>query len=359
MTRIYFQSQHQYPTGFRFDAQFEAAAGVTALFGPSGAGKTTILGIIAGTLRPERGLVRLDEQVLLDTDRGVCLPPERRHVGCVFQDQRLFPHLSIEANLRYGLRRGTARSVDFSKVVDVLELASLLARYPSTLSGGQQQRVALGRAVLSGPKLLLLDEPLTALDASLKDRVVVYLDYLLNEWQIPTLFVSHDQVDVRRFAAQVVVVSAGRIVGSGPTASTLDQALLGGELPIVAPINLVRLQSARIDDGQIEGQIDGDPNGQRLRVPSQAAELSSPCYVRFLPSDVTLSRGPIAGISIRNQLRGTVRELVRKERDVFVQINFGQTIWAEITADAVAELGLTSGCEVTCLIKASTLQIVR
>jgi molybdate transport system ATP-binding protein len=354
MTKIAFQARNRYPAGFVLDAQFQAAAGVTALFGPSGAGKTTILAIIAGTLQPNEGRVSLDEKLLLETTQQIFLPPEKRHVGCVFQDQRLFPHLTIEANLRYGLRRGTSRPVDFARIVDVLELGSLLQRYPNTLSGGQMQRVALGRAVLSGPKLLLMDEPLAALDANLKDRVVVYLEYLLNEWQIPTLFVSHDQVDVRRFAAQVVVVNAGKVVASGSTSSTLDQALLGGNLPPAAPINLIRIETAKIVAGHVAAEI----NGQLVYLPSYAMGSSSAFYVRFLPSDVTLSRGPIAGISIRNQLRGTVRELARNEKDVFVRIDIGQTIWAEVTADAVAELGLTPGCEVTCLIKATALQIV-
>jgi molybdate transport system ATP-binding protein len=354
MTRIEFQARHRYPAGFTLDAEFEAAAGVTTLFGPSGSGKTTILSILAGTLRPEHGLVKLDGQVLVDTANKIVLPPEKRHIGCVFQDQRLFPHLSIENNLRYGLRRGTGRPVDFSKLVDVLELGDLVNRYPNTLSGGQQQRVALARAVLSGPKLLLMDEPLTALDASLKDRVVVYLEYLLNEWQIPTLFVSHDQTDVRRFAAQVVVVNLGQVVVSGPTASTLDRALLGGDLPWIAPLNLIRIEAARTVDGRVEADL----GGQRLQLPILPLGLPPTFCVRFSPSDVTLSRAPIAGISIRNQLRGTVREIVRKDQDVFVSIDVGQAIWAEITADSVAELALAEGCDVTCLIKATALQIV-
>jgi molybdate transport system ATP-binding protein len=354
VTQISFHARHRYPAGFVLDAAFEAAAGVTALFGPSGGGKTTILEIIAGTLRPDGGRVTLDVRVLADIERGICLPPEVRHVGCVFQDQRLFPHLTVEGNLRYGLRRGTSRPVDFSRVVEVLDLGSLLSRYPQTLSGGQQQRVALGRAVLCGPKLLMMDEPLTALDASLKDRVVGYLELLVKEWQIPTLFVSHDQVDVRRFAGDVVVVNGGKVVASGPTASTLDRAMLGGELPFVAPLNLVRVDRATIADDQVECEV----GGQVLRATSRVPEVSAPFYVRFLPSDVTLSRGPVPGISIRNQLRGAVVELVRNERDVFVHIDVGQTIWAEVTADAVAELGLAAGCEVTCLVKATALRIV-
>jgi molybdate transport system ATP-binding protein len=354
MTRIEFRARHQYLAGFILDAAFEDEDGVTALFGPSGSGKTTILNIIAGILRPQHGVLTLDGQTLVDTTKQVFLRPEQRHVGCVFQDHRLFPHLTIEDNLRYGLRRRPTRAVEFSRVVDVLELGELLNRYPGTLSGGQAQRVALGRAVLSGPKLLLMDEPLTALDADLKGRVLVYLEHLLREWQIPTLFVSHDQVDVRRFAAQAVVVNAGKVVAAGPTGSTLDQALLGGGLPTTEPINLIRIDAAHA----VDGQLVADLNGQHLHLPSHAAEMPSAFYIRFLPSDVTLSRGPIAGISIRNQLRGTVRELIRKERDVFVRIDVGQTIWAEITAEAGAELELVAGSEVTCLIKATALQIV-
>jgi molybdate transport system ATP-binding protein len=355
MTRIEFQARHRYAGGFELADQFEAAAGVTALFGPSGAGKTTILNIIAGILQPREALVCLDDQTLVDTTRGIALPPERRHVGCVFQDLRLFPHLSVEGNLRYGLRRGTSRAVDFSRIVDVLELGDLLARQPYTLSGGQQQRVALGRAVLSGPKLLLLDEPLTALDSSLKDRVVNYLQYLLEEWQIPTLFVSHDQADMRRFASQVVIVNAGRTVAAGPTAATLDRALLEGSLPWAAPLNLLRVDDPRL----VNGQLECDLAGQRLCLPAPPGPLPSRIYVRFQPSDVTLSREPVPGISIRNQLRGTVDELVRRDRDVFIRVNVNQSIWAEVTADAVAELGLAVGSAVTCLVKATALQVVR
>jgi molybdate transport system ATP-binding protein len=219
MARLQFQCRHQFASGFIHHAAFEASEGVTGLFGPSGSGKTTTLAIIAGTLRPQQGTVRLGERVLVDTARGIVLPPERRQVGCVFQDLRLFPHLSVEQNLRYGLNRRPVRKIDFSRVVEILELGAVLDRSTRTLSGGQQQRTALARAVLQGPELLLLDEPLTALDAGLKDRIVVYLERMLAELRIPTLFVSHELADVRRLAERVVVLEAGRVVSSGPAAT--------------------------------------------------------------------------------------------------------------------------------------------
>jgi molybdate transport system ATP-binding protein len=211
VSRLFFRCEHRYPDGFRLDAAFELEEGVTALFGPSGCGKSTILGIIAGVLRPERGMVRLGDRVLIDTSLGIDVPPEKRRVGIVFQDHLLFPHLSVEGNLRFGLKRGSSRPIDFRRVVDVLELHGVLHRSPHTLSGGERQRVALGRALLRGPELLLMDEPLAALDARLKDQVLLYLAQSFAEWRIPTLFVSHDHVDTRRIASRIIAMDAGRV----------------------------------------------------------------------------------------------------------------------------------------------------
>jgi molybdate transport system ATP-binding protein len=172
--RLIFHCRHRYPSGFKLDAHLEVGDGVTALVGPSGAGKSTILSLIAGILRAQEGTIRLGDTALLDTARGICLPPEKRRVGLVFQDQLLFEHMTVRGNLRYGQRRRPARAIDFDRVVDVLELRDLLDRYPRTLSGGQRQRTALGRTILHGPDLMLLDEPLSGLDAALKERIVEY-----------------------------------------------------------------------------------------------------------------------------------------------------------------------------------------
>jgi len=211
VVRLGFRCEHRYPGGFRLDAAFELEEGVTALFGPSGSGKSTILAVIAGVLRPEMGLVHLGDRALLDTSRGIEVPPERRRIAIVFQDHLLFPHLSVEGNLRFGLKRGSARAIDFRRVVDVLELQGMLHRSPQTLSGGERQRVALGRALLRGPELLLMDEPLAALDVKLKDQIFRYLEQSFAEWRIPTLFVSHDLADTRRIASRIIVMDAGRV----------------------------------------------------------------------------------------------------------------------------------------------------
>ena len=195
---------------FQIAVNFEAAGGATALFGPSGGGKTTILEVIAGTLRPDGGRVTLDDRVLVDVERGVCLPPEARHVGCVFQDQRLFPHLTVEGNLRYGLRRGTSRPVDFSRVVEVLDLGALLSRYPQTLSGGQQQRVAVARAFACHPPILLADEPTGNLDSVTGQHVMSLLHALHCDFGTTLVLVTHDR-SIASTMERVIALRDGRI----------------------------------------------------------------------------------------------------------------------------------------------------
>ncbi|REK11947.1 MAG: molybdenum ABC transporter ATP-binding protein [Planctomycetota bacterium] len=229
MNRLSFRCAHRFAGGFALDAAFETDAQVTALFGPSGSGKTSILYMIAGLLRPREGAIALGKQIWLDTRRGIDTRPERRRVGFVLQDHLLFPHLSVERNLTYGLRRrrGENSAIEASRVIEVLELGDLLARYPRNLSGGEKQRVALGRSLLSGPQLLLMDEPLAALDAPLKDRVLSYLERVVEEWHVPTIYVSHNASEVRRLAERVIMLERGRVVHSG----SADELLLEGYSP--------------------------------------------------------------------------------------------------------------------------------
>jgi molybdate transport system ATP-binding protein len=212
-----------YPSGFGLDVDFATNGGVTALFGPSGSGKTSVLSVIAGLRKPDAGVIRLGSHVLDDTEKSTHLHPDKRRIGYVFQDQLLFPHLTVEKNLLYGWKRrgAEARPIDFARVVQVLELGELLDRLPHTLSGGQKQRVALGRALLCGPDLLLLDEPLASLDPDLKDRVLVYVEQALKEWRLPTLFVTHFPEEVKRLAHWVIVFDKGRVVRSGAPRETI------------------------------------------------------------------------------------------------------------------------------------------
>jgi molybdate transport system ATP-binding protein len=230
----------------------------------------------------------------------------------------------------------------------------LLDRRPATLSGGQRQRVALGRALMRGPELLLMDEPLTALDESLKDRILTYLERAVAEWAIPTLFVSHDQADVRRLADQVVMVEAGRVIDSGPTASTLDRALLTRSRQRPNLVNLLRVS----DVCSVEGHWEGRLGEQRLYLPPADYHPGGSACVQFLPRDVVLAADPVGCLSVRNRLQGRVRELVVLPGRTFVAIDVGQFLWAEVTPEAVQELAIEPGKTITCLIKTSAMALV-
>ena len=199
---------------FALAVTFTAAAGLTALFGPSGAGKTSVLNMIAGVLKPSRGRIVVEGAVLFDSEQGINLAPNRRRVGYVFQDARLFPHMSVEHNLLYGygLTPAEARYARPDHVTALLGLGPLLARRPSALSGGEQQRVAIGRALLASPKLLLMDEPLASLDAPRKEEILPYVERLRDEMRIPILYVTHSEAEVRRLAGAVVKIAGGRVI---------------------------------------------------------------------------------------------------------------------------------------------------
>jgi molybdate transport system ATP-binding protein len=286
----------------------------------------------------------------------VFVRPERRQVGMVFQDHLLFPHLTVEANLRYGARRRRRphRSIEMARVLEVLEIGGLLKRYPGKLSGGERQRVALGRTLLSGPELLLMDEPLASLDAALKARVLAYLDRAVAEWQIPTLFVTHAQAEVRRLADWVVVIEDGRLVTCGTPDDALSRPEPLGWTNSIGPVNLLRLGGVELRDGQTMGRL----GGQLLYLPKKDVPPRGPVFVQFSPIDVTLSRRDIAGLSARNHLHGRIRQLVPLDQAVFVAVDVGQILWAEVTPEAAAELDLALGREVTCLVKAHSLRLV-
>ena len=353
MPVLSFRCRHAYPAGFHLDVGFDVDHPFSALFGPSGSGKTSILNMIAGFLGPQQGTIRLGGRTLLDTARGVSLPPERRHVGVVFQDSLLFPHLTVEGNLRYGQRcrdkRG--RMLDFTRVVEVLEIGELLHRFPRNLSGGERQRVALGRALLSGPELLLMDEPLASLDAPLRDRVLSYVQRAVAEWNIPTLFVTHAQAEVHRAAQWVVLVEKGRFVGAGTPEDALSQPKVLAWTNSTGPINLLRLENVESRVGSCTARV----GNQVLQLPPRDSNAALPSFVQFSPTDVIIARQEVTGVSVRNHLRGTVRRIITIHQALFVAVDIGQIIWAEVTPQAATELELQPGAEVICLVKTHSL----
>jgi molybdate transport system ATP-binding protein len=212
--------------GFTVQTAFETQkAGVTALFGRSGAGKTSVINMIAGLLRPDAGHIRVNGDFLFDAGQGVDLPPERRRIGYVFQEGRLFPHLSVRGNLTYGMKRVRikGRYMPFDHVVELLGIGHLLQRYPATLSGGEKQRVAIGRSLLTSPSLLLMDEPLASLDAARKREVLPFISRLAEELSVPILYVSHCLDEIISLAHTMVLLSEGRTVSVGSVAEVTSR----------------------------------------------------------------------------------------------------------------------------------------
>ncbi|MFD1795929.1 molybdenum ABC transporter ATP-binding protein [Paracoccus aurantiacus] len=347
---------HRLP-GFTLDAAFSAGPGVTALFGRSGAGKTTLVNAVAGLLRPDQARIDAGGAVLTDTARGIFLPPHQRRIGYVFQDARLFPHLSVSGNLEYGARfapRAARPSrARYSEIVDMLGIGSLLDRRPGALSGGERQRVALGRAILSAPHLLLLDEPLAALDEARKAEILPYLERL-RDLGLPILYVSHSASEIARLAGHVVMLDGGRVIAAGAagdvlsdpaTATALGQetgALLAGEIAAQDPDGLTRLSTPA---GSVWVARPDLPVGAKLRL-------------RILARDVMLATAAPEGISALNILAGKIERIdPAPDGSVLVRLRLGDdaAILSRITERSRRALDLEPGMPVHALLKSVSI----
>lgn len=296
--------RHGFP-GFDLDVAFEAPAGVTVLFGPSGSGKTTVINAVAGLLRPDLGKVATGNLVLVDTQARVFLPPHRRRIGYVFQEGRLFPHLTVRQNLAYGRwfapRASTGESVE--RVVELLGIGHLLGRRPGALSGGEKQRVAIGRALLAAPELILADEPLAALDEARKAEVLPYFERLRDEVSTPILYVSHSSAEVARLATTVVALRAGRVAAIGTPAQVL------GDVAAMGARGAASVVTARVVAHHADGLSELATAAGPLWLPHVPGAPGATVRVRIAAQDVMLSRGRPEGLSALNVLTGVVAEI--------------------------------------------------
>ncbi len=334
---------------FTLDVAFDAPSGVTVLFGPSGSGKSTVLNAVAGLLRPDAGKVAVGDTVLTDTAQRLFVPPHRRRLGVIFQDGRLFPHLSVQQNLRYGrwFSPASARRIPESAVVEMLGIGALLDRAPATLSGGERQRVAIGRALLADPRLILADEPLSALDDDRKGEILPYLERLRDEWGVPMLYVSHSPAEVARIATTVVMLDAGRITRIGPAAEVLADPATAGpgrEAGAVIEAQVIRHH----DDGVTELAAGGLP----LFLPTIGAAPGARLRLRIAAPDVMLARGRPTEISALNILPGMVESLTEQGGQVLVRLSTpAGPVLSRITRRSAAQLGVAPGEALTAVVK--------
>jgi molybdate transport system ATP-binding protein len=342
---------------FTLEVRFNSQGRLTAFFGPSGSGKTSLVNVIGGLICPDRGRVAVDGTTLTDTASGIFVPTHRRRVGYVFQEGRLFPHLTVRQNLVFGrwFRRPRERKVEFETVLDLLGIGHLLARRPGALSGGEKQRVAIGRALLASPRLLLMDEPLAALDDERKAEILPFIERLRDEAHVPIIYVSHSLAEVSRLANSIVVLRNGRVAAVGDPADVLSRTDL---VPQDTVDEAGAIIEARISQHDTQfGLTMLQSKAGLLRAPHLDLPAGTIVRVRVRARDVMVANAPPVGLSALNVLAGKVIEL-RNSGESVVEVTIdcnGVKLSARLTRKSVETLGLRSELPVYAILKSVAL----
>ena len=329
------------------------ARGVTAIFGRSGAGKSSLINLVAGLVTPQSGTITLNDNVLFDSEQKINLPPEKRHIGYVFQEHRLFPHYTVEKNLKYGCKR--FNSSYFLQIVELLGIQNLLERFPLSLSGGEKQRVAIGRALLSNPDILLMDEPLSALDLRRKQELLNYLDQLSSQIEIPILYVTHSLDEIIRLADQVILIEQGQIMAFNQVKHIWQHAAFQQWLPEQYPLSLLELpiKSHQTDYQMLELSL-GTQSVWVSELPRY--QLNDNVRITINSKDVSITLAQPQNTSIRNILQGKICQFQQQSQQVNVEVDVeGQKIWASISLWAFNDLQLSIEQAVYLQIKSVSL----
>jgi molybdate transport system ATP-binding protein len=342
---------------FNLQVNFEVERGITALFGPSGSGKTSLIRIIAGLETPDTGLIQISGRTLFDKSSNINLPTHKRKVGYVLQEANLFPHLTIRQNLTYARWAGRqSRIININDVCKVLGIEKLLYRMPDKLSGGERQRVAIGRALLSDPSILLLDEPLSALDHSRKLEILPFLEQIRDQFDIPMIYISHSVDEITRLADYLVVLKNGKQTIFGPIETVLRDLDIRGSGDALEAGSLLNGVCTGFDNKVALAQI--DIGEQILQLPIAAMKIGSQVRLRIKANDVALALSKPDGISIQNMLMSKITALRQTDPShVTVDLKIGtQQIRSHITKKAAIDLALEEGKSCIALLKAVALE---
>lgn len=358
---IELRARKQFPS-FAIKAEIAIDAedsGIVALFGKSGCGKTSIINMIAGLLRPDSGRIAIDGHVLYDSAGGTDVPVHKRGIGYVFQDSRLFPHMTVKSNLLYGAGRLAETRFTLDQITELLDIGHLLGRRPQDLSGGERQRVSIGRTILSNPQILLMDEPLASLDGARKAEILPFIQRLRDELGLPIIYVSHSLEEVVRLADVMVLIDDGQVAASGDVGeitSRLDLYPLTGRYEAGSV-----LRATVKEQDETYGLTVLDTPGGDIRVPQLSLPQGMDLRLRIRARDVALAVEYPPGTSFQNILSGTVQEIgerILSQRDtaadamVEVSVDIGAPLRVRITRKSLDELGLKVGSSVFALIKA-------
>jgi molybdate transport system ATP-binding protein len=338
---------------------------VVGLFGPSGSGKTSALETIAGLRKADRGSLVFGNEIWLNRDRGIFVPPQRRNIGYVPQDHLLFPHLNVQQNLLYGRARanglGVFTQADFDEVVDVLQLRSLLQRRIGELSGGERQRVSLGRALCSAPRMLMLDEPLASLDIELRHRILPYLLRIKEAFEIPIVVVSHNPFELQALCDEVLALREGKIVARGSPTEVFTQSCIYGMASAEGFNNLLPARVLGHQKHATQLELGKSGGGQILTALRSEMEVGSSVLVGFPANDILVATQKIGGISARNQLNAVVEGIEEIAHKQVVRARLPDaselTIVVELTLESVEELDLRPDRMINLILKSSAIAV--
>jgi molybdate transport system ATP-binding protein len=347
-----------------FDVQIKErfSEGITGIFGPSGSGKTSLMHAISGLAHPKSGQIAIEGHLVFDAAKKIYVPVEQRNIGYVFQEGRLFPHMNVEKNLLYGVKKHQKSKVSFDEVVDLLKLNQLLKSMPSQLSGGERQRTALGRSLLSSPEILLLDEPFSALDVHLRNQILPFILSIQQKVAIPILVVSHDLADLLRLTNTLFIIKKGQCIGHGTYYDLLKNksvSELFGSNELVNAVDMTVIQNT-------------ENNGLTLlQHPNQKRQIIIKCdkskknyavgqqlKIFINADDIALSREQQPGITIQNQLEGTVSDLIDRGASLLCIVDVGFRLVVEITTESQKRLDIAIGSTVCCLFKSVAIDVV-
>jgi molybdate transport system ATP-binding protein len=348
---------------FHFEGEFETDAEILGVFGPSGAGKTTLLHLIAGLLKPDRGRISLDGETLFDHDAKTSVPAHRRRMGLVFQDNRLFPHLTVRGNLRFakGLLRRRSPTVAWNAVVEMLDLGPLLDRRIGTLSIGERQRVAIGRALLSSPRLLLLDEPVSAVDAGRRAHILPMLRRITRDLRVPMAIVSHELSQLLFLTDHLLLIENGRCLAHGRFADLLHNTDALRLLRAGGITNLLRLRADQhlaaegITLCSLQGSGENEAS-KSIRGPLTRCDPGTELTATLRPEDIILSPAPADQISAQNQMPGRIKTLIQNADRVLCCVDVGADLFVDVTHRSATGLDLKPGGKIWCLFKTCAIK---
>ncbi|MBN2636018.1 MAG: molybdenum ABC transporter ATP-binding protein [Prolixibacteraceae bacterium] len=346
---------------FFFKVKAEIEEGITGVYGPSGHGKTTLLNSITGLVKPDSGFIKMNGNVVFDSNHKINIPAKDRKIGYVFQDVRLFPHLSILKNLKYGFDKELEKQIDFDEVVNVLNISNLLEKKPSACSGGEKQRVAIGRALLSGAQILIMDEPFSAVDVNLRINIIPFLKIINEQFKIPMLIVSHDLPDLLSLSNNLLLLKDGKIKACGKFQDLILQEknldmMKGAGLYNV--FNLFVYASLPVKNIVLMKSYTSNLQVQVLLQPfHDKIEIGKRMKVLIRPEDISISLQYVEQISLRNQIQGKIENIFSKDGLSFCLVNAGENILVEITEASLHNMDLIVGKTVYCLFKSAALKI--